>query len=575
MKLPRQSVLVLSAFIWFAIVAGLLEAGSLLIKWAVFHRFTWMSVHSIWMAPLANLALLAGPAIAAAVLAAWRPRWMKLSVVAGVLAFGLAVCLLTIGFNGGMAFWSVLLLSVGLALRFALLVERRSEGFGRMLRYSAPRLACLVALLMVVLPGWAIAREKWMVRALVPDRAKPNVLLIILDTVRAASLSLHGNGRPTSPRLDDLARTSTVFDLAIAPAAWTLPSHGSMFTGRWPHELSVGWQTPLNDRFPTLAEVLRDQGYLTAGFVANHYYTTRQSGLERGFIHYEDIAINPKEILRSSLLGQAATGILLHGKYTFQPERSTHRKQADEVGTSFLTWTQKTDHRPWFAFLNFFDAHKPYRRPTGALNTVSDSQRVDAGYEESIRYLDTEVGRVLDGLAQRGELDNTLVIITSDHGEQFGRHGLFGHGNSLYREVIWVPLLIHFPSRVPAGRRVNQPVSLRDLPRTILELLGIPNSVLPGVSLTQTWSGTPGYPDTVLAELLVALNDVKSVTKPPMHSLVTRTHQYIRQSDGTQELFNFLFDPEDRTNLADSASARDMAKHFAATLDRRLAGASN
>jgi arylsulfatase A-like enzyme len=556
-------------------VAGLLEAGSLLIKWAVFHRFTWMSVHSIWMAPLANVTLLAGPGIAAALLAAWRPQWVKLSVVAGVLAFGLSVVLLTIGFNGGMALWSVVLLSLGLAIRFAIMVERRSEGFGRMLRSTTPRLVLLVGALMVVLPGWAIAREKQSVRGLAPDRTKPNVLLIILDTVRAASLSLHGNGRPTSPRLDALAGRSTVFDLAIAPAAWTLPSHGSMFTGRWPHELVADWHTPLSDRFPTIAEVLRAKGYLTAGFVANHFYTTRQSGLERGFIHYEDIAINPKEILRSSLLGQVAVGILQHGRYKFQPERSTHRKQADEIRTSFLDWTREADHRPWFAFLNFFDAHKPYRVPTGALNTASDSQKVDAGYEESIRYLDTEVGRVLDGLEQRGELANTLVIITSDHGEQFGRHDLFGHGNSLYRDVIWVPLLIHFPSRVPTGLRVSRPVSLRDLPRTILDLLGVPDSTFPGVSLSQAWSGSASYPDTALAELLLALDDVKSVTKPPMYALVTQTHQYIRQSDGTKELFNFQLDPEDRANLVDSASSQDVVKHFEATLNRRLAGPPN
>ena len=575
MKVPRQPALVLGAFLWLGIVAGLLEAGSLLIKWAVFHRFTWISVHSLWMAPVANVALLAGPGIVVAGLAAWRPGWVKVSHVAGVLAFGLACCLLTIGFNGGMAFWAVLLLSLGLAIRCAVVAGRRDEAFGRMLRYSTPRLGLLVAMLMVVISGWTLAREKWMLRGFVPDRNKPNVLLIILDTVRAASLSVYGHGRPTTPRLDELAGTSTVFDLAMAPAAWTLPSHGSIFTGRWPHELEAGWHTPLADDFPTIAEVLRQRGYATAGFVANHYYTTRQSGLERGFTHYEDIAITPKEILRSSLLGQAVTGILRNGHYQFQPERVTHRKQADEIRTSFLDWIEEAEHRPWFAFLNFFDAHKPYRVPAAGLNTLPDSQIPEAGYEESIRYLDTELGRLMDGLAQRGELANTLVIITSDHGEQFGRHGLFGHGNSLYREVVWVPLLVRFPARVPAGLRVSRAVSLRDIPRTILDVLGIGDSAFPGVSLSQAWSGSPSYPDTVLSELLVALEDVKTALKPPMYSLVTRTHQYIRQSDGTTEIFNFSLDPEDQNNLADSASSREMLKQFDATLNRQLAGSSH
>jgi arylsulfatase A-like enzyme len=564
---------VLYAFMWFGIVAGLLEAGGLLFKWAVLHRFSWISLHTLWMAPVANIALLAGPAVLSAALAAWRPTWVKLSLVSGVLAFGLVICLLTVGFNGGMALWSVLLLSLGLAIRFTVSIERRSDGFARMLRSSTPRLAILVATLMAVMPAWSMARETWATGNLRPGAGQPNVLLIILDTVRAASLGLYGHSRPTSPHLDELAESSTVFDLAIAPGAWTLPSHGSMFTGRWPHELGVGWHTPLSDDYPTIAEVLRDRGYATAGFVANHFYTTRQSGLGRGFLHYEDIAISPKEIVRSSLLGQAVTGLLLHGRYRFVPERATHRKPAGEIRSSFLNWIDEREHRPWFAFLNFFDAHKPYRPATPG--AVSDFQNSDPGYEASIRYIDTELGRLLDGLSQRDELANTLIIITSDHGEQFGRHGLFGHGNSLYRDVVWVPLLLHFPGRVPAGVRITRPVSLRDLPRTILEVVGIPDSTLPGVSLTQTWSANPAYPDTILSELLVALDDVKTVMKPPMHSLVTQTHQYIHQSDGTTEIFNIAPDPESQSNLADSVKGRELAKHFYATLQHQLAGWSN
>ena len=106
-------------------------------------------------------------------------------------------------------------------------------------------------------------------------------------------------------------------------------------------------------------------------------------------------------------------------------------------------------------------------------------------------------------------------------------------------------------------------------------MLGISDSVLPGVSLFQAWSGSPSYPDTILAELLVAPEDVKTALKPPMYSLMTSTHQFIRQSDGTTEIFNFLLDPEDQVNLADSASSREMVKHFEATLNRQLAGSSH
>lgn len=568
MRISRHAVQVFAAFICFAIAAGLLEAGFLLVKWWLFNRFTWISIHALWMAPFANVALLLVPGLVVAGVAAWRPQLIRLSHITGLLVFGLAGCLLIVGFNGGLAIWSVVVLGLGIAIRVAMLVGRRSDVFGRLLQRTAPRLVALVFAMAVILPGWAMARERFLSRGLAPEADRPNVLLIILDTVRAASLSVYGYERPTTPRLEELARTSMVFDLPIAPAPWTLPSHGSMFTGRWPHELKAGWLTPLDDRFPTIAEILRQNGYNTAGFVANHFYTTRQSGLDRGFTHYEDIAINPAEILRSSLLGQAATGLFLRGRYVFQPERSTHRKSAAEISTSFINWIDQSEHRPWFAFLNLFDAHKPYRVPASFARTGPGAQKHADGYEETIRFIDAELGKLLDTLKQRGELDNTLIIITSDHGEQFGRHHLFGHGNSLYQSVMRVPLLIRYPPRVPAGARVSRPVSLRDLPRTVVDLLGIQDSTFPGVSLAEAWSGSASYPDTMLGELLEGLVDVEMPTQTPMHVLVTRDYEYIRQADGTVELYNLVNDPLEEVNLADSAAFRGLAEQFGRTLER-------
>jgi arylsulfatase A-like enzyme len=561
---------VFAAFICFAIVAGLLEAGFLLLKWSLFNRFTWISIHALWMAPLANVALLLGPGLVVASIAAWRPDLVRLSHVTGLLVFGLVCCLLIVGFNGGLAIWSVVVLGLGLAIRAAMVVGKRADVFGRMLQRTAPRLFTLAVALAVILPGGAMARERFLMRELPPAGDRPNVLLIILDTVRAASLSVYGHQRPTTPRLEELARTSTVFDLAIAPAPWTLPSHGSMFTGRWPHELQAGWLTPFDDRFPTIAEILQQHGYTTAGFVANHFYTTRQSGLDRGFIHYEDIAITPAEILRSSLLGQVAAGLFLRGRYVYLPERSTHRKSAAEIRTSFTNWTSRSKHRPWFAFLNFFDAHKPYRVPASFARTGPGAQKHADGYEDAIRYIDSELGTLLDTLEQRGELDNTLIIITSDHGEQFGRHKLFGHGNSLYQRVMRIPLLIRYPVRVPAGARVSRPVSLRDIPRTVVDLVGIQNSSLPGISLAEAWSGSTSYPDTILGELLEGLADVEMAAEPPMYLLVTRDFQYIRQANGTIEIYNLPADPLERVNLADSASARGLVEQFGRNLDRQL-----
>ena len=127
-----------------------------------------------------------------------------------------------------------------------------------------------------------------------------------MDTVRADRLSLYGYHRPTSPALERLAKGGIRFDEARATAPWTLPSHASMFTGRWPHELDASWRTPLGTKFPTLAEYLGWRGYATAGFVANVEYCSSEFGLDRGFTHYEDYAFEPMTPLRLCFLGDVA-----------------------------------------------------------------------------------------------------------------------------------------------------------------------------------------------------------------------------------------------------------------------------
>ena len=149
----------------------------------------------------------------------------------------------------------------------------------------------------------------------------PNVLLIVLDTVRADALSLYGYDRDTSPNLVRLARGGVRFEQARATAPWTLPSHASMFTGRWPHQLDIGTFRPLDARSPTLAEVLGARGYVTAGFVANPIFCHADYGLARGFLHYEDIPVSPLEILRSTLLGERLLKIIDGIRYKLSDAR--------------------------------------------------------------------------------------------------------------------------------------------------------------------------------------------------------------------------------------------------------------
>ena len=314
-----------------------------------------------------------------------------------------------------------------------------------------------------------------------PAPGSPNVLLIVLDSVVADHLSLYGYNRPTSPTIDELARRGIRFDAAQAAASWTLPSHATMFTGRWPHQLSAGWYTPLDATYPTLAEFLGSRGYATAGFVANQWYCGSDSGLGRGFTVYRDYlfphltAFGMAVLVKRSIdwlppLGDFLSGVLA----TPGPARSlryaagmfkANRIEAAMVDDLFLDWLSSgpaagRPARPFFAFLNFADAHYPYQLPRMGLHRFGarprnayeldliknwwsvDKQQLPPqelamaldAYDSCIAHIDEQLGRLWDALVRRGILDRTWVIIAADHGESFGEHaGIFCHGTSLYQ----------------------------------------------------------------------------------------------------------------------------------------------
>lgn len=163
---------------------------------------------------------------------------------------------------------------------------------------------CAVVLTAFAFRGAAALKEHRAVAGLVPPATHaPNVLIIVMDAVRAPNLSAYGYARRTTPKLERFAERSVRFERAIVTAPWTLPSHASMFTGRYPHEMSADWEVPLDATDPTLAEVLRDRGYITAGFVANYIYGQPEFGLSRGFVHYESRQINFWALIATSGLG--------------------------------------------------------------------------------------------------------------------------------------------------------------------------------------------------------------------------------------------------------------------------------
>jgi arylsulfatase A-like enzyme len=417
----------------------------------------------------------------------------------------------------------------------------------------------------------------------------PNVLLLILDTVRASSLSAYGYTRPTTTELERLAGHGVLFETAVSTSPWTLPSHASMFTGRYPHELQATWNTALEATYPTLAEQLSRVGYRTGGFVANLSYGAREFGLARGFEHYEDYPRTLAYSLSYSNLVRFAIATVnrLTDRY-YSPSRKLSR----QVSSGFLQWLTRHPDRPYFAFLNYYCAHDPYappapfhrqfaaqepptRRVNTGRHTAEEVRGLQDAYDGAVAYVDSEIGRLYDELKRRGQLDNTLIIITSDHGEEFGEHGQLGHGNSLYLPSLHVPLLVLFPGRVPQGVRVPQAVTLRDLPATIVDLLGLADTLsFPGHSLRPTWDATGNAASGVSSPLISQVEFARNlpswypISRGDMKSIVVDPYHYIRNGDGTEELYDIRKDPWQRQPLTGSDQIGPVLDSLRQQLDR-------
>jgi arylsulfatase A-like enzyme len=398
------------------------------------------------------------------------------------------------------------------------------------------------------------------------------------------NLSLYGYSRATTPHLQAWAARGVRFERALSAAPWTLPSHSTMFTGRWPHEQSSTWRVALDDRWPTLAETLRDRGYVTGGFVGNLQYCSRYHGLDRGFVHYEDFPVTVTEAMLSTSLGRALTNSVWL-RHAIGYEDVVGRVRAVGLDERFLRWTEDHGDHPYFGFINYYDAHQPFmpseefERPFAATLprkndvksyalheiqrwsqdgwTPGQIRREMDAYDGSIAELDADIDRLLGELDRRGALANTIVVITSDHGEQFGEHGLTSHGNSLYSQLLHVPLVILAPT-VQAGTVVRDPVTLRDLPVTILDLAGAGRASIPGASLLRRPdSGDTERAPGILAE--VVRPDGKAMT-----SVAAGEYHLIRNPDGSEEFFRLGTDPMEEHDARGDAKPETVARLRAA-----------
>jgi arylsulfatase A-like enzyme len=623
-----QTIIALSA--WCGLVAGLLEVAVILFRKCLFDadQIIRLSHHFVWLIPVGNLSIfIALGVIGSAVVLIWPHvgRWL----------FTRALAVLTLLPALLAAFpkiytISLLLIAAGVAVRIVPIIERNRWRFRPFVLAGFALPLAIVA----ILAGWLWYRDHSKQAAEyarpLPPPGSPNVLMLVLDTVAASHASVNGYNRATTNTLSELATHGISFDCARSTSSWTLPSHASMFTGRWFHELALGWLTPFDNRYPTIAEFLGNHGYATAGFVANAWFCASSSGLSRGFTHYEDHIFPNLTALKNCVMVSRALGnyeVMIYftrdilqyiGCFDavefIHESLDSNRKDAAEVNRELLDWLARRDQpdRPFFAFLNYFDAHYRYVLKAGRLRRfgaepddeykrilIDHWQDMDKtavspsgvsfasdAYDDCIADLDEQVGKLIDMLNRHGVLEHTCLIVVSDHGESFGEHSnVFCHGTSLYDTEVRVPLLIIPPSKMKTatGLAIREPVSLRDIAATIVDMAGLTTgSPFPGDSLARFWKNpspaSGGVGSASLSELVP--NDPKNrnywglpASLPPRASLKDSEWSYMRREvEVGEQLYHLTEDAREQHNVAQDPSVQDTLRRLRASLDQSTEG---
>lgn len=385
-----------------------------------------------------------------------------------------------------------------------------------------------------------------------PPGRRPNVILISIDDLRRDRLGFYGSERPTSPLLDQLASESVVFDNAYSTSSWTLPSHASMFSGLHPksHGATLQFTKPRAD-VRLLTEILRDEGYQTAAVTAGGWLS-EGFGFEKGFDVFES-HLAPGRGVRASLAQAKA----------LDPDR------------------------PYFLFFHTFGVHCPFHVPPKYEKMVgphAEDARFDVKgmcgdthfmkmdlsdgqiaylsdlYDAGIRRMDDFLARLIGFLKTRGDLDRSILVVTSDHGEEFREHGRMGHGRALYAESLRIPLFIRAPGLEP--RRVSVPTSIVDLTPTLLELLDIEAEGMEGTSLVPRLrdGDAADEPRPVFAETTLRGEKARSVVFDGRQLIVDLKNDRV-------EMYDLAEDPEQRAPLAEDARSSSLddllAAHFA------------
>ena len=418
-----------------------------------------------------------------------------------------------------------------------------------------------------------------------------NVLLIVMDTVRSDRLSCYGNPRAVTPMVDALANYGYRFENFFSNSSWTLPSHASLFTGVYPAAHRATQETLLlDDRFPTLAGILTEAGYQTFGSSTNAIVSDA-NGLSRGFRTFVPAF---RDSVRA-VLGGAATGYSNPNNLAFE---------------RFLKTSYRD--RPFFVFLNYIDAHAPYqppepvrsqfvdekfskkeiaaaiklRMPDHYMHDAIDERQFELLgqlYEAEINLVNNAIDNLYAVLEADGRLDNTLIIITSDHGENLGDHGHFAHVFSVHNTLLSVPLIIVPPGALSAGVVRHDTAQLLDLFTTILESCGVEyagradgrNLFAPGAADARINSMAEYYyPRQVLAvfdpEKLLSEEEKFYPYMKRLRALQNRDYKLVWGSDGSRELYRIGDDPGETRNLVAAGLEDPALARLTAELERMV-----
>lgn len=402
----------------------------------------------------------------------------------------------------------------------------------------------------------------------VSSKKRPNIIIIVMDTARDDHLSCYGYEKETTPQLEKLVESSRIFHNAYTPGGWTPPAHASLFTGLYSTAHKVTQENwTMSKKLLTLAEVLSGEGYNTLGIVENPMLS-KPYNFHQGFQNYYESWKRKKKF---------------KGNKSLFPFRE-HLKS-------------KKEDKPFFCFINFIAPHSPYNPPQEFYDTFltdksisleanhwvdyyidkinfspAEFQHLNELYDAEILYTDFLIGEIIDLLKNHNLWENTLFIVTSDHGENIGDHGLVDHVFSLHESIIKIPLIIHYPKLFSPGSEDHSPTQLVDIFPTVLSAVGLKKKdfFFQGIDLTKNRSADRlifseyYYPKQVLKKYPAHIRQGQKLEKyrRRLRAVIDGDYKLIWGSDGVHQLYNIKESPDEKKNLVQNKNNQEKLKRM-------------